>query len=207
MSRSAERVAALAVAAVTLGALSVAPGGPVAVAGTASPASGPVVVTGPSIAPGADVARPALDITAPALDILVPVEDLTDGSITAESRSRVELTLAADVLFAFGKADLTPAARARLVEIAEQLRAEAKGNVRIDGHTDSIGSEQSNLALSRRRAETVRAELARLLDGAPVHFVVQGFGEARPVAPNQVDGRDNPAGRARNRRVEIRFDR
>ncbi|MEU8261115.1 OmpA family protein [Micromonospora sp. NPDC048999] len=201
MSRSAERVAALAVAAVALGVLIVAPAGPAATAEPASPAPGP------SVTPGTDVARPALDITAPALDIVVPIEDLTDGSITAESRSRVELTLAADVLFAFGKADLTPAARARLVEIAEQLRAEARGNVRIDGHTDSIGSGQSNLALSRRRAEAVRAELARLLGDAPVHFVVQGFGKARPVAPNQVDGRDNPAGRARNRRVEIRFDR
>ncbi|MFD2764637.1 OmpA family protein [Micromonospora eburnea] len=204
MSRSAERVAALTATALVLGVLLVAPA---ATAGTASPAPGPIVVPGPSVAAGTEVLRPALDITAPALDILVPVEDLTDRSITAESPSRVELTLAADVLFAFGKAELTPAARGRLAGIAEQLRAEARGDVRIEGHTDSVGDEQSNLALSRRRAEAVRTELARLLGTAPVSFQVQGFGEARPVAPNQVDGRDNPEGRARNRRVEIRFDR
>ncbi|MFU8850528.1 OmpA family protein [Micromonospora sp. SL1-18] len=202
MSRSAERVAALAVALVL-----VVPAGEAVAAQSMSPTPGPMIVPGPTIAPGANVVRPALDITASPLDILVPVEDLADGSITAESGSRVELTLAADVLFAFGKAELSPAARARLAGIAEQLRTQAKGTVQVDGHTDSVGDEQSNLTLSRRRAEAVRAELARLLGAAPVRFEVHGFGKARPVAPNQVDGRDNPAGRARNRRVEIRFDR
>lgn len=148
-----------------------------------------------------------LDITASALDILVPVEDLADGSITAESGSRVELTLAADVLFAFGRAELSPAARTRLAGVAEQLRTQAKGTIQIHGHTDSVGDERSNLTLSRRRAEAVRAELVRLLGAPSVGFEVRVFGEARPVAPNRVDGRDNPAGRARNRRVEIRFDR
>ncbi|MFU8871295.1 OmpA family protein [Micromonospora sp. SL4-19] len=201
MSRSAERVAALAVALVL-----VVPARE-AVAAQPSPAPGPMVVPGPSIAPGTKVLRPALDITASPLDILIPIEDLADGSITAESGSRVELTLAADVLFAFGKAALSPAARTRLARIAEQLSTQAKGTVQIEGHTDSVGDDRSNLTLSQRRAEAVRAELARLLGAAPVTFDVRGFGEARPVAPNQVDGRDNPEGRARNRRVEIHFNR
>jgi len=81
------------------------------------------------------------------------------------------------------------------------------GEAVIHGHTDSVGDAQSNLTLSRRRAEAVRAELVRLLGATSVSFEVRGFGEARPVAPNRVDGRDNPEGRARNRRVEIRFDR
>jgi outer membrane protein OmpA-like peptidoglycan-associated protein len=59
-----------------------------------------------------------------------------------------------------------------------------------------------NLALSRRRAETV----ARELIGQGLHrerVTIQAYGEARPVAPNlNPDGTDNPAGRARNRRVE-----
>ena len=203
MSRSAERVAALAAAL----ALCVLVGEPAATAAPASPSAGSVVMPGPSVGPGTDVVSPIVDVSAPALDIFVRVEDLDDSSVTAESPSRVELTLAADVLFAFGRADLSATARARLAEVAAQLRAQAKGVVQIQGHTDSVGDGKANLALSQRRAEAVRAALAAQLGSGRVSFTVAGFGEARPVAPNEVDGKDNPAGRARNRRVEIRFDR
>lgn len=49
--------------------------------------------------------------------------------------------------------------------------------------------------------------LCDALTGTTLSFEVHGHGVSRPVAPNVRDGRDNPAGRARNRRVEIRFDR
>lgn len=210
MFRSADRSAAVLAAALTVCVLVVEPAGRAATAGLAvspSPSAGPVIVPGPEVDPGAEVIRPVLDIATPALDVFVRTESLDDGSIEAESTSRIELTLAADVLFAFGRAELSPAARARLAEVAERLRSQARGTVQVDGHTDSVGDEDANLALSRRRAEAVRVALADLLGQTSVSFQVEGFGEQRPVAPNQVDGKDNPAGRAKNRRVEIRFDR
>ncbi|MBM7488797.1 outer membrane protein OmpA-like peptidoglycan-associated protein [Micromonospora luteifusca] len=136
------------------------------------------VVDGPR--PGADggqVTTPVVDVVAPAVDVFVVTGSVEGDSTEAESFDRVELTLGADVLFAFGKADLSPAAHQRLAQIAERIRQQAKGVVRIDGHTDAIGDPADNQ-------------------------------ESEPIATETTpDGRDNPAGRAKNRRVEIRFDK
>ncbi|MCG5461914.1 OmpA family protein [Micromonospora sp. NPDC053740] len=172
---------------------------------TPTPPTG--TVPGPQATSGEQVSAPIVDIQGPVQDIFLLTGDADGTSLQAESSSRIELTLAADVLFAFGKADLSPATRARLDEIAERLRTQAKGTVQIDGHTDSVGDDAQNLTLSRRRAQAVRDALtAALVDGG-VTYEINGFGETRPVAPNTVDGKDNPKGRASNRRVEIRFDK
>ncbi|WP_328382030.1 OmpA family protein [Micromonospora zamorensis] len=173
---------------------------------TPTPTSGTAVVPGPTLAAGARVDAPIIDILAPTDDIYLRTEDLDGNSLEAESGGRIELILAADVLFAFGKADLSAAARTRLAEIAERLRAEATGTVQIFGHTDAVGDDAQNLALSLRRAEAVRAVLSAE-GGSQVTYEIKGFGETRPVAPNTLGGKDNPKGRASNRRVEIRFDK
>lgn len=167
----------------------------------------PTVVPGPQIVSGEQVSAPIVDIQGPVQDIFLLTEDPDGTSMQAESSRRIELTLAADVLFAFGKADLSPAARARLDEIAGRLRSQAKGKVQIDGHTDSVGDDAQNLTLSRRRAQAVRDALTAALTDSGITYEINGFGETRPVAANTVDGKDNPKGRASNRRVEIRFDK
>jgi outer membrane protein OmpA-like peptidoglycan-associated protein len=156
---------------------------------------------------GPVVTAPVLDVKALVLDVFVVSANIEGDSTEAETTGRVQLTLGADVLFAFGKADLTPAANQRLAQIADRIRQQAKGIVRIDGHTDSIGDPASNQRLSQQRAEAVRVALAPLAESS-VTFQVTGHGETRPVADNATpDGKDNPAGRAKNRRVEIRFDK
>lgn len=172
-----------------------------------APAPGTTIVPGAQVAPGEQVTAPVVDLETPVREIFLETGDLEGVAREAESSDRIELVLAADVLFAFGKADLSPAAKVRLAEVAERLRVQARGTVRIDGHTDAIGSDASNLALSRRRAEAVRDALRGSLSGTSLAFEVTGFGESRPVATELKNGRDNPAGRARNRRVEIRFDK
>lgn len=205
MSRSVSRRAALATAALVAVTLVVEP---TVARGEPTPVPATSMVPGPTLDPGSNqVTAPIVDIDTPAEDIFVRTEDLEGASRAAESGGRIELTLAADVLFAFGKADLSPAARATLTEIAGRLRTEASGKVQIHGHTDSIGDDAANLALSQRRAEAVRNALTAALAGDSITFEVIGFGETRPVAENTVAGKDNPQGRARNRRVEIRFDR
>ena len=74
--------------------------------------------------------------------------------------------------------------------------------ITLEGHADSIGTVAYNLDLSRRRAASVAQELvARGV--VRDRLTVEGFGKQRPVSPNTTpDGKDNPAGRALNRRVE-----
>ena len=79
------------------------------------------------------------------------------------------------------------------------------GRSRVEGHTDSKGSEEFNQGLSERRAATVVGVLERRYPNVAGHLVPTGFGETRPIAANDIGGVDNPAGRAQNRRVELRF--
>ena len=109
-----------------------------------------------------------------------------------------------NALFAFDSAELTPQARMEIERIAFVLNhpQAAARRITFEGHSDAIGTEAYNLELSRRRAEGVAQELvARGLQRDRVN--AEGFGKQRPVAPNTLtDGKDNPAGRALNRRVE-----
>lgn len=98
--------------------------------------------------------------------------------------------------FEVASAALNADARGSLDRLADTLRSHPSLSVELQGHTDSIGGETSNLALSTRRAEAARDHLLRL--NVPATQVkVRGFGETRPVA-----GNDTADGRARNRRVE-----
>jgi len=109
-----------------------------------------------------------------------------------------------NVLFAFDSSDLTPQARREIERMAYVLNhpQAATRRVTLEGHTDAIGTEAYNLELSRRRAEAVAQELvARGVQRD--RLATEGFGKQRPVAPNTLpEGKDNPAGRALNRRVE-----
>jgi outer membrane protein OmpA-like peptidoglycan-associated protein len=109
-----------------------------------------------------------------------------------------------EVLFAFDSAELTPKARREIERMAFVLNhpQAATRHIALEGHADAIGTDAYNLGLSRRRAEAVAQELvARGVRRD--RLSVEGFGKRKPVAPNTLpDGRDNPAGRALNRRVE-----
>lgn len=104
-----------------------------------------------------------------------------------------------DVLFDTGKATLKPAAREKLSKLAGILLG-YPGNLvlEIEGHTDSVGSDELNNRLSQSRAESVRDYL--LSAGLKDDRIrgVRGFGKSRPIATN-----DTAAGRQMNRRVEI----
>jgi outer membrane protein OmpA-like peptidoglycan-associated protein len=102
-----------------------------------------------------------------------------------------------DVLFDFGQATLTANARDKLAAIAGVLMEYDGVTLRLDGHTDNIGSAVYNLDLSRRRAAAVREYL--LSQGVPAaNVTAAGLGEAKPVASNET-----AEGRQKNRRVEM----
>jgi outer membrane protein OmpA-like peptidoglycan-associated protein len=148
-----------------------------------------------------------LDVTPRVVDLVFRTVTIRDGKDTAtvsDAPGSTEVDLAADVLFAFDSDKLTPAAQAELQDTAKLIRDKAKGPVRVEGHTDSVGSQAYNLGLSERRARAVRDALNQLLGDRPTQFSVKGFGASKPIAPNKnPDGSDNPKGRARNRRVTV----
>ena len=74
--------------------------------------------------------------------------------------------------------------------------------LKIDGHTDAFGSVEYNDDLGLRRANAIKQYfIENGLRGKT--FVVESFGKSKPVAPNSIGGKDNPAGRQENRRVEL----
>jgi outer membrane protein OmpA-like peptidoglycan-associated protein len=111
------------------------------------------------------------------------------------------VALRSDILFAFGKAQLPESATARITALVSKVAR--GGALSIGGHTDNVGADAANVALSRARATTVATVVAKARPD--IKLTVQGFGESRPVAANETGGKDNPEGRAQNRRVELRY--
>lgn len=111
------------------------------------------------------------------------------------------ITLSDSVLFDFDKSTLRPEAGAVLDSLAAALDRAGVTAASIGGHTDSVGSDSYNQTLSEKRAAAVVDALRSRSVAAALDST--GFGESQPVAPNELDGADNPAGRQLNRRVEI----
>ena len=102
-----------------------------------------------------------------------------------------------DVLFDTGSYTLKPGAREKLAKISGILLAHPGLTLQIEGHTDSVGTDEYNQQLSERRADSVRDFLAE--NGVPASTITaRGFGKTQPVATN-----DTADGRQRNRRVEL----
>lgn len=111
------------------------------------------------------------------------------------------VTLSDKVLFDFDKAQVRADAGKVLDVLATALGKVPGSAMEIRGHTDAKGSDDYNQDLSERRALAVVAALRQR--GVAQDASARGYGESQPVAPNTVDGRDNPGGRQLNRRVEI----
>ena len=111
------------------------------------------------------------------------------------------VTMSDDKLrFPFGQAALSDDAQVMLNDLVSKVKSYGKAlYIEVEGHTDNVGDEQWNLALSEKRAEVVRNYLNQQ-GGIPLHAMnTIALGETHPVADN--DSRD---GRAANRRVVIR---
>jgi outer membrane protein OmpA-like peptidoglycan-associated protein len=128
-------------------------------------------------------------------------DSIRDVEQVKQHGNETVVSLRSDILFAFGKAQLPASATARITAlIAKVARG---GTLNVGGHTDNVGSAAANVALSRARAAAVASVVAKTRPD--VKLSVQGFGESRPVAANDTGGKDNPEGRAQNRRVELRY--
>lgn len=133
--------------------------------------------------------------------VLDPADSMVTLEKKAEKKDDTVVTLTSDLLFDFGEATLTPEAEKAVADLAADVPQDA--TVRVDGYTDSIGTDAKNLNLSKQRANAVADVLGS--ERPDLTLKVKGHGEADPVADNEVDGKDNPAGRALNRRVEVTY--
>ncbi|PRE67864.1 OmpA family protein [Burkholderia multivorans] len=150
-----------------------------------------------------DTMRALRDGSDPATLVLQCGAPPADAAPAAEpAPAAVEhVSLAGDALFASGLATLTPAARASLDKLLNAYGDRSYTQVSVTGYTDSVGSDASNLALSKRRAQAVAAYLQqRGLQARSL--TVTGRGSADPIASNAT-----AEGRATNRRVEISLQR
>ena len=113
------------------------------------------------------------------------------------STSRGQVLTLGDVFFSSGQSDLKAEARGNLKPVLDFINRYPGKKVSIEGHTDDRGADAQNLALSERRAGSVRDALVALGADA-ARFTVVGRGETSPLADNATT-----EGRARNRRVEV----
>ena len=101
------------------------------------------------------------------------------------------------VFFDWNRADLTERARQIIAEAVQHARSQRSTRIEVAGHADRSGTVQYNQALSRRRAETVAAELVRR-GIAREDIAITAFGETQPLVPTADEVRE-----PQNRRVEI----
>jgi len=129
-----------------------------------------------------------------------------DFTIVEDENAAIEQALSVDkkytmpdaLLFNTGKSDLRPEAETALGKLARVLQNNPSLRLEIGGHTDNVSDDASNRALSELRAQAVyNALIAKGIP--PTQLTWKGFGESRPVSPN-----DAEAGRQKNRRVECR---
>jgi outer membrane protein OmpA-like peptidoglycan-associated protein len=117
--------------------------------------------------------------------------------LQAKQTERGMVLTLGDVLFDTGKAELKPGAASTLERLSTFLSEATDRMVTIEGHTDSMGADSTNRALSENRANAVKSALVAKGIAAE-RIVAVGKGEEAPVASN-----DTAAGRQQNRRVEI----
>ena len=136
------------------------------------------------------------------LQKMIDKEGLHDLTKVDANATKIRLVLTAPVLFDLGRADMKPEALSIIESIAGVLaQPPLNKEIVVEGHTDNMplagGRYESNWNLSAARANAV-VQILLKQGVAPEHLTATGYGEYRPIAPN-----DTPENRAQNRRIEI----
>ncbi|HEY0592084.1 MAG TPA: OmpA family protein, partial [Thermoanaerobaculia bacterium] len=125
------------------------------------------------------------------------LQQIEGVEVTRTAENELNVTVDEAILFDYDSYDLRPDARETLSELASVFSRYPETRLRVEGHTDSTGSESYNQLLSEKRAESVASDLMqRGVDARRIEM--RGYGKTRPVADNST-----PEGRQLNRRVEI----
>lgn len=130
-----------------------------------------------------------------------PTVETPSSSVTPESNIIMATSprtyIITNLFFAFNETRILPTSGPALMELYEMLKENPTMRVRLIGHTDSIGSDENNMKLSKGRAESIRQNMIRRgIDASRIE--IDGRGESEPIATNETE-----EGRAQNRRVEM----
>ncbi|MBR6460071.1 MAG: OmpA family protein [Actinomycetaceae bacterium] len=128
-------------------------------------------------------------------DFTIPEVPDVPKTPTVEANA-LKITMSSEVLFDFDKYNIRSDAQTVLNDLAKVLKDAGISSFTIEGHTDSVSSEDYNQTLSENRANSVKDYLEK--QGVNASITTEGYGESRPVATN-----DTAAGRQQNRRVEF----
>jgi outer membrane protein OmpA-like peptidoglycan-associated protein len=109
----------------------------------------------------------------------------------------IKITFSSGIMFDINRAVLKDQYRGELSELAAILNKYEDTNILLEGHTDSTGTEEYNLELSKKRSQSVGNYLATQ-NVNPTRFTIMGYGESQPIASNETS-----EGRTQNRRVEV----
>lgn len=125
------------------------------------------------------------------------IQEQVEDAKVERTEEGIQIVFDSAILFDVNKADLKPETKDSLTKFSDILKKYPDTNLVIEGHTDSSGSDEYNMNLSKQRAQSV----ANFLSGLGVsssRFTIVGYGESKPVASN-----DTTEGKQLNRRVEI----
>ncbi|MBI4463525.1 MAG: OmpA family protein [Acidobacteria bacterium] len=135
-------------------------------------------------------------------DFSKAVKDSRDLLPVTEDDKEIRVNLGAEVLFDTGKYVLRPASTASLEKLAVLLKSYPGLPIMIEGHTDNVGTDESNQLLSENRAKAVEQWLTSSGQVPSGCITTRAFGETVPARPN-----DTAEGRQKNRRVEVRLQK
>lgn len=127
---------------------------------------------------------------------------IEDVETTKASGGDTVVTLDTDILFDFDSSELSDTAKKKIKDLVKDLPTDSE--ITVGGHTDSKGEDDYNKKLSEDRAKAVAEVLTS--ENSDLDVTAKGFGESEPVESNEKNGKDDPDGRAKNRRVEIRYE-
>ncbi|WP_027128046.1 autotransporter outer membrane beta-barrel domain-containing protein [Fusobacterium perfoetens] len=106
-------------------------------------------------------------------------------------------------LFDFDKSEIKPEGKETIEKVSKELnKKKYKGTLKLEGHTDWTGTREYNQGLSERRAKAVEEELKKNVTNEKLKYETKGYGEDRPVVDNRTK-----EGRAKNRRVEVKYEK
>jgi outer membrane protein OmpA-like peptidoglycan-associated protein len=125
-----------------------------------------------------------------------PAVQAADMAAALKNKGLVDLY---GVYFDVDQTSIKPASATTLAEVGALLKGDNTLHLEVSGHTDNSGAKAHNLELSQGRAEAVVAWLIGQYGVDPTRLVAKGYGDTRPVVPN-----DTPDDMAKNRRVELR---
>ena len=129
-------------------------------------------------------------------DILFKVEQAT--KVATKPKEKATGKIQGGVLFAFDSSTIDETAAKELIELSIFLNLNKDKRVVLAGHTDSVGTEEYNMKLSQRRAESARTYLTEKMGIDKSRITLSWFGKGKPVASNETED-----GRMKNRRVAI----